>query len=388
MPYQVDEIVKKNLPSAIQIKVVRSNGNKAQGSGFFISKNGIGISNFHVFKDAKSASITTYDSLEYQISAILGFSIEDDLILFKIDSLETNPIEFSRREPKQGEVVVVISSPLNYHNSVTSGYVSGFPTPDAVQVIQIDAAISSGSSGGMVLNDRGQLIGVAQAIETRGQNLNFAIPANSVQNLYYKMDCLSFPQEYLHEIRQYAKDYYTQGIELLEQNKIEKASTKFSLAIFTDPAFARGYFGKGRVYKEYGDTTKAMALLAKSKEIYLKNRTPSTAPEFFFCGEIAWESNNLTDAKQHFEQAAILRSNHGPTHRYLGLISLQLNEWENAEFEFQRAIRSNKNNVGYYILLTQLYLELGRIESAKNVFHQLNKINSFSAKQIWQLIYP
>lgn len=385
-PYWTEKIVEQNLPSAAQIEVVRSDGILTQGSGFFISENGVGVSNFHVFKNAESATILMEDSTRYSISAILAFSHEEDLIIFCVDSLQTKAVKFPDKlfKPKKGQEIIVISSPLQYTNSVSAGVISAVD----VEKIQISAPISEGSSGGMVLNQHGAVIGIAQSYSWKGQNLNFAIPWDKIAELYFQQKRMALPQTYLQEVRAMAKRYYAQGEKLFQARKTALAREKFKNTIGTDPSFAKGYFGLGRALKEQKDTVLAIFYLSQSEDIYLQNRQPSTAPEFFFCGEIAWEKAEIAKAEKYFQQSIYLRPDHAPTHRYLGMLALFDEQWELAEWEFQQAIKYDVRNIDNYFLLAGLYLQLEKIESAESVFHRLNEIDVDAADVLWRKIHP
>lgn len=389
-PYWMGKIVEQNLPSAFQIEVVRNDGRQTQGSGFFISENGVGVSNFHVFKNAKSATILLEDSSQYSISAVLAFSPEEDLIIFCVDSVQTHAVQFPEElfEPRKGQEIIVISSPLQYTNSVSAGIISGFSSDEEGEKIQISAPISDGSSGGMVLNKHGAVIGIAQSYNWKGQNLNFAIPWHKITGLYYQQKRMDLPQKYLREVRAKAKQYYAHGENFLQAGKTMLAQEKFEYAIGTDPSFAKGYFGLGCALKEQKDTVLALSYLAKSEEIYLQNRQPSTAPEFFFCGEIAWEKAEIAKAEKCFQQSVFLRPDHAPTHRYLGMLALFNEQFELAEWEFQQAIKYDVRNIDHYFLLAGLYLQLERTESAENVFHRLNEIDADAADVLWRTIHP
>lgn len=185
------------LEDALQSVVTIYSSNATEsivGSGFFISRNVI-ITNFHVVEDFYEgyydrAWIETNNNESYYIQKILAVDIECDLAMVQVDLpryVETKPLSLNVSLPKIGEEILVIGSPLELKGSVTRGIISSVRDGLWIETkeIQIDAAISSGSSGGPVLNTKGEVIGVAYAgIVGEGvESLNFAIPAERVYRL-------------------------------------------------------------------------------------------------------------------------------------------------------------------------------------------------------------
>jgi len=154
----------------------RSGEGIAQGSGFFISANGIGISNYHVFEGVwvNNVTIKLQDGTESRISEILVRNSEEDYIIFKATSRYSNfpYLPVASREPEIGVEVFAIGTPLGLEQTLSTGIVSAYR--DNNKLIQTTAEIARGSSGGPLLNMRGEVIGITTA--TMGEaNLNFAI---------------------------------------------------------------------------------------------------------------------------------------------------------------------------------------------------------------------
>ncbi|NDO47718.1 trypsin-like peptidase domain-containing protein [Clostridium sp. MD294] len=157
----------------------------SSGSGFFIDKNGKAVTNFHVLENAYTAVITMADGIEYNVKGVLGYDMQGDLAILQVDG---NNFPFlsagDSDEVTSGEKIYAIGSPLGLSNTISEGIVSGINrTIKNIPYIQITAAISHGSSGGALLNEKGQVIGVTSAEIATGQNLNFAIPINAVFTL-------------------------------------------------------------------------------------------------------------------------------------------------------------------------------------------------------------
>jgi len=167
------------------------------GSGFIISSDGLIITNKHVVSDIEAGyKILTNDEKKYEVEKIYRDPL-NDLAILKINAsgLKALPLGDSSAV-KLGQIAIAIGTPLGeFTNTVTTGIISGLgrgitagsPFEGAVEkldnVIQTDAAISPGNSGGPLLNSKGQVVGVNAAIAQDGQNIGFAIPVNVVKDL-------------------------------------------------------------------------------------------------------------------------------------------------------------------------------------------------------------
>ncbi|HAV41170.1 MAG TPA: hypothetical protein DCW97_01995, partial [Acidobacteria bacterium] len=178
---KLPEIIKKVQPSTVLILTYDEDGKvKAQGSGFFISKNGDIITNRHVVEDASKAEIKIGQGKVYAITGIVAEDKEYDLIRASVDIAPelVNPIKLSYSIPEVGERVIVIGSPLGLEKTVSDGIVSAVrEIPRFGKIIQITAPLSPGSSGSPVVNLKGEVIGIATFQILEGQNLNFAVPS-------------------------------------------------------------------------------------------------------------------------------------------------------------------------------------------------------------------
>ncbi len=151
-----------------------------QGSGFFISPDGVAISNYHVFQGLSNGQeiIKLSNGDAYSISNVIAKSDDDDIIVFKVDGKGTrfNYLPQSTHNARVGDKVFAIGSPLGLENTFSSGEISQFRGND---IIQISVPIDHGSSGGALINEYGEVIGITSSgVERSGANLNFAIDIN------------------------------------------------------------------------------------------------------------------------------------------------------------------------------------------------------------------
>jgi S1-C subfamily serine protease len=190
-----------------------NNNNQNIGSGFIVSSDGLIITSKHVVADIGiSYEVITNDNKTYQVVDIYRDPL-NDLAILKINTSGLQPLTLANSSQAQlGQLVIAIGTPLGqFQNTVTQGIVSGLgrqivagsPFAGSVEtlnnVIQTDAAINAGNSGGPLLNAEGQVIGVNTAVASASQDIDFAIPSNSVATLInnFKQNGSSFSQPYL-----------------------------------------------------------------------------------------------------------------------------------------------------------------------------------------------
>lgn len=182
------EIAKKCLPAVFYIELYNSTGTAyASGSGFFINSDGLAVTNFHVIDGASSAKIMTSDGAVYNVAGVYDYNEEYDLALLQITGSGFPYLELGDSSTVvTGATVYAIGSPKGLDNTFSQGIVSNASrkfTDSVVNFIQIDAAISHGSSGGALINTSGQVIGVTAAGRDDAQNINFAVPVNLIPSL-------------------------------------------------------------------------------------------------------------------------------------------------------------------------------------------------------------
>ena len=158
------------------------------GSGFFITADGIAITNMHVISNMTSAFITTVDGSTYPVEGILALHTDADLALIKIKGSGFSFLELG--DPallRTAQRIYCIGSPLGYDNTISDGLVSNLKREvDGYEYIQISAPIAGGSSGGAMLNEYGQVVGVTSAAIRGGEeaNLNLAVPISELADVY------------------------------------------------------------------------------------------------------------------------------------------------------------------------------------------------------------
>lgn len=169
--------------SAVFMVFTTDGSNAYQGSGFFINNEGLAVSNYHVFKGTSIGfeQIKLVDSdVAYKIEEVIQKSEQEDFILFRVDCENTNYIPIATDKPKIGEKVYAIGSPRGLENTFSSGEVSQWR---ADNLMQISALIDHGSSGGALINEYGEVVGITSGSFADGSqaNLNYAWSIDAVR---------------------------------------------------------------------------------------------------------------------------------------------------------------------------------------------------------------
>ena len=194
------QIYDQNIQSVVAVNcLVRSTSNgqvyegQASGSGFVLSADGYIVTNFHVIETATSVSIVFADGKSLQAQYV-GGDQTNDIAVLKVEATNLQPVKIGKSSKLQvGDQVVAIGNALGELNfSLTAGYVSGTDRSistdgSIINMIQTDAAINSGNSGGPLFNAYGEVVGITSAKYSGTtpsgatiEGIGFAIPMDDV----------------------------------------------------------------------------------------------------------------------------------------------------------------------------------------------------------------
>lgn len=200
----ISSVAEQVKPSVVSIVTSGSTNRagyteQAAGTGIIVSKDGYVLTNRHVVAGASKASIITSDGQTYGNVKIVGTDPLNDLAFLKISGVNelTPAILGDSKTIRTGQSVIAIGNALGqYQNTVTSGIISGLGRPvvastdgtgtnaeNLSDLIQTDAAINSGNSGGPLLNLKGQVIGINTAVASDAQSIGFAIPIGAAKGV-------------------------------------------------------------------------------------------------------------------------------------------------------------------------------------------------------------
>jgi S1-C subfamily serine protease len=191
----VMDAVELVAPAVVSVDVRKRGGNQGRrspaqagtGSGFVFAADGLVLTNSHVVEDSTEIDVMLPDGREHRAD-LVGQDPDTDVAVLKITASDLTAVSFGRSQAlRPGQLVIAIGNPYGFQHSVSAGVVSALGRTLRArsgrlidQVIQTDAALNPGNSGGPLVNSAGQVVGVNTAIIAGGQGLSFAVPISTV----------------------------------------------------------------------------------------------------------------------------------------------------------------------------------------------------------------
>ena len=287
------EIAEKALAATVYLEMQDSKGVPLGfGSGFFVGDNLI-ATNYHVIEGAARGSAKLVGQFStYTIEGVTATDKTNDLALLKVTMSGINPLPLGNSsDVKIGETVYVAGNPKGLEGTFSNGIISSRRDKYTKERLQMTAPISPGSSGGPVLNSKGEVIGVSFMTLVGGQNLNFAIPSRYLTELltestpakplaegnrsisaetyftwgntkYYLGDYKGAIADYDTAIRLNPDDtdaYNNRGIAKDNLGQHFAAIADFDTAIRLNPDYAEAYYNRGNAKGKLGQHLAAIA---------------------------------------------------------------------------------------------------------------------------------
>ena len=191
----LQEIYAKNIPSVVSISCQSSRGT-ASGTGVVLSADGYLVTNYHVISGAQEITVLLTDDRSFTAQSV-GYDAVSDLAVLHINAQDLTPARFGNSDSlRVGDTVVAIGDPLGveFRGTYTNGIVSAINRDvsvngRAMNLIQTNAALNSGNSGGPLINSYGQVVGIntmkigAFTDKSGVEGLGFAIPSATVMEI-------------------------------------------------------------------------------------------------------------------------------------------------------------------------------------------------------------
>ncbi|MCY2930848.1 MAG: tetratricopeptide repeat protein [Planctomycetota bacterium] len=328
-PFSPEQLFENASPAVVYI-IVRDKDFKSigLGSGFFVDAKGLIVTNYHVIKGAEFATARLSSGATLFVDGWVATDPEGDLALLKVSDGGYPCLRISHGGlPKVGAAVYAIGNPQGLANTFSSGMVSGHREIKAgFAAIQITAPISPGSSGGPLLNARGEVIGVTTAYLSGGQNLNFAVPVSSVSALMRKQGKL-------------------QTLASAGGRRLDSAETE---------EMAKAWAAMDK--KDWGTATKILTSLREKQK--------DNPVVWFALGDLHSRLGNHATAIEHYRVAIALKPDYAAAYFGMGLAYHMLKCYPEAIETFKKVIAIDPNDVYSYTNMGGAYEKMNRYAEA------------------------
>lgn len=281
------------------------------GSGFFVQPNLI-ATNYHVIEGAaKGTAKLVGKYTTYNIEGVTATDRDNDLALLKVAAYGIKPLSLGdSNSVRIGETVYVAGNPKGLEGTFSDGIISSRRDKDTKERLQMTAPISPGSSGGPVLNRKGEVIGVsfAQHRALDAENLNFAIPSKYVKALLAR----SKPAKPLlqgNDLSISAETYFSWGNVKYDLADYAGAIADYTMAIQLEPDYAEAYNNRGNAKFRLEQHFSAIA--DYDTAIRLK---PDDAKAYYSQGVAKYLLGRTWEAKQDLRIALRLAEKAGDAH--------------------------------------------------------------------------
>lgn len=401
----VKEIINFAKYGTVVIGVYKNGQPLGHGSGFFIAKNYI-VTNYHVIAGSNDIRVKTYDKEEYKVKNIVALDESYDIAVLEITAPPKNikVLTMADNLPEQGDDVLVIGAPLSLDYTVTKGIVTAIRDMERNGTcIQIDASISPGNSGGPVLNNNCEVIGIATFFlpgdkYTPVQNLNFAVSVGYVKyilNMGYKK--IATDESYKR-----ALDYYKAAED-------EKALPLLKPYADSHPDNADAWFYTGVCYYYTGKYENSMECLKHvvrldkndyvsynyialnliklkkyeeaikycDKSLELISSGPNSASAYNNKGLCFYETKRYYDAIEYYKKALQCKPTSALFLNNMGLAYQALKEYENALSYYDKAIKVNPKDPEAYYNVGLLYYDDKQDDVAAKYFASAIKLDPY-----------
>jgi Tfp pilus assembly protein PilF len=405
-----DELFASHSPAVVRVIARGGNFSLMQGSGFFISQDGLLVTNYHVIRGAEFASIVRDDNSTLFVEGIAAEDKASDLALLKVNVTD---VPFLRLAPDAlptvGTTVYAIGNPEGLTNTLSEGLVSGLRAQSNQHVaIQTSAAISHGSSGGPLLSAEGQVVGVTSAMAIDGQNLNFAVPASQVRQLIIHRGELqklatagAMPLDATQQERFSAvwsaidRRQYATASRLLSSMKAEQrdnpvywmasgflqnhlnnalpAAEAFRAALRIDPALEPAWFGLGEAFRRAKRDPQAIEAFKAAAKLRARD-----ARAYIGAGYAAGDMKDFDRSIEFFEKAEEFSPEDPEPYAYGGILYLQRKQVEQAIESCRKAVSLKPDYAYGYLCLGMVYECAGKHREAIGAWQNAIRFDPFS----------
>ena len=343
----VPELAQKALAATVSLEMQDENGDTLKrGSGFFVRR-GLIATNFHVIDGAaKGYARLVNTATTYPIEGFTAANEANDLALLKVSAHGINPLNLGNSDAVQiGETVYVAGNPLGLEGTFSDGIISGRrDSAGKKERLQMTAPISPGSSGGPVLNRKGEVIGVSTSRYNPifGVNLAFAVPSNALTALLRRPQKIKPLSSQTQSVS--AETYRVRAYASIQLGNYEKAIRELDQALRMNPKDAWSYHNRGIAKRNLGQHYSA--ILDYDAAIRLD---PNDAKAYVNRGYAKRNLGQHSAAILDYDAAIRLDPNDAKAYVYRGIAKRNLGQHSAAILDYDAAIRLDPNYANAYV---------------------------------------
>ncbi len=373
------EIFRENSPAVVPVIVYDRKGRLMRyGSGFAISGNGLIVTSFHVVRNASSLKVLVGKKL-YPVQGLVSMDKEHDFAVLKADVPDLPAVRFgSVQDVMNGDPVFVMSNPGGEEVVLTEGVVKGIiKFGRKKRMFQVTAAFSEGSSGGPVLNARGEVIGIATSgIETE-EKLNFVVPSDIIQEKLASGEISEQSETFLGRDRRSA-DYWMNIAQIaLKSGRLSEAAGAYQKAVERDGKMASAYNGLGVVFMELKQYHEAENAFKKALSI-----DPDLSWVHSNLGLMYSRTGRYEEAISVLTEAVRISPELETPYLNLGNAYRWARKYHEARDAYKQAVTINPSSAYAHYSLGLTYRDLDDIDSAREEFRILQELDPELAKEL------
>ena len=373
-------VFEKAKKSVVVVRVFDSHGNQSvQGSGVITAENEV-TTNLHIVQGVQDGSRVEV-SQEGGGKAIVAkvshiqFIVGRDLCLLSMEGLTQVAEIRAAKDLKVGENVFAIGAPLELDLTITSGIVSRLEAfGELPPLIQTDAAISAGSSGGGLFDGEGNLVGITTSYYEGGQNLNFALPSEWIADA--RKELPSSESESASRISSEASlDFHSKAYEFYEANDWNGMVAHCEKWTKAEPGNPDALYGLGIAYGKLDRYDDAIAAYREALRI-----NPEFAESWYNLGVAYGNLDCYDDAIAAYREAVRINPELAEAWNNLGVAYASLKRYDDAIAAARETVRINPNHANSWKLLNIVYGELGRTKEADEANQKYRRFKILSEK--------
>jgi len=377
---KIKNIVQEQGNAVVFIGVYSKKGNLTKyGSGFFVSKDGLIATNYHVIENGYGAVIKSLDGKVLKDVYLISFDKDKDIALLKVDETTAFYARLGNSDSiSQGDKIVTIGNPEGLQNTISDGIVSGIREIEGMKLFQITCPISGGSSGGPLYNLDGDVIGITTLVSKIGQNLNFAVPINYLKLIQKDEKKISIKEKTLAEEKILYEKYFARQ---LKSSEFDEKDSLFEDAynLYTE-AIKKGFPLKAPAasddkvsLEKKPDTSGAIDMLEKAIEI-----NPYYHAAYVSLGVLYERNGNYSEAEKSYLKSIDLKPKYQIGYTVLARLYENMKRIEDAVVYYRKALSIGPADSSIYESLGDIFFDSGNKAEAENNYKKVIELKGAS----------